>query len=215
MAAPKKSIPSGAPDFLWLSGHPALDFVNTRPVLRGRPVELLGDFSALLRWFTAAKFLDRKSASGLNQRWGNTSVARAAHKKLLQFREQLRHAIASLESGKPLPAKMLADLNRLLAQYPLPTQLLSVDNTVKKQPHFQPRKPADLFAPIANAAADLLTALDPHRLRQCESCVLHFHDTTKNATRRWCSMKFCGNRAKVAAYAARHRRPLSPVPTPS
>jgi len=209
MAVRKKPTPRRTPDFLWLSGHPALDFVNTRPVLRGHTVELLGDFSALLRWFVAAGLLDQKFATRLNQRWRDTSAAQATHKSLLLFREQLRHAIASLESGKPLPAKMLADLNRLLAQRPLPTQLVSIDRALKKQLRFEPRKPADLFAPISNAAADLFTTLDPQRLRQCESCVLHFHDTTKNATRRWCSMKFCGNRAKVAAYAARQRR--SPI----
>jgi predicted RNA-binding Zn ribbon-like protein len=211
MAAQKKSSPRRTPDFLWLSGHPALDFINTRPVLRGHPVELLSDYSAVLRWFVAARLLASNSASTLEKRWAKTAGAPAVHKQLLLFREQLRHAIESLESGKPLPAKMFADLNRLLAQHPLSAQVVSVAGTLQKQPRFEPHKPADLFAPIVNAAADLFATLDPHRLRQCESCVLHFHDTTKNATRRWCSMKFCGNRAKVAAYAARQRSQFAPT----
>jgi predicted RNA-binding Zn ribbon-like protein len=36
--------------------------------------------------------------------------------------------------------------------------------------------------------------------------VLHFCDTSRKGTRRWCRMQICGNRAKVATYAARHRR---------
>jgi predicted RNA-binding Zn ribbon-like protein len=36
--------------------------------------------------------------------------------------------------------------------------------------------------------------------------VLHFQDTSKKGTRRWCSMRLCGNRHKVAAYADRQRR---------
>jgi len=34
---------------------------------------------------------------------------------------------------------------------------------------------------------------------------LDFYDTSKKGTRRWCSMKMCGNRAKVAAWTERHR----------
>jgi predicted RNA-binding Zn ribbon-like protein len=36
---------------------------------------------------------------------------------------------------------------------------------------------------------------DPRRLRQCESCILHFHDTTNSAR---VQRKLCGNRGKVA-----------------
>ncbi|WP_232524336.1 CGNR zinc finger domain-containing protein [Nocardiopsis gilva] len=42
------------------------------------------------------------------------------------------------------------------------------------------------------------------RIRRCEGdhCVLYFFDTSRNGTRRWCSMAVCGNRAK----AQRHYR---------
>lgn len=104
---------------------------------------------------------------------------------------------------------MLGELNRMLAQHPMATQLVALNGTLKKEQRFEPQRPADLFAPLLNAAADLFTSIDPRRLRQCESCVLHFHDTTKNAARRWCSMRLCGNRAKVAKYAARRRREIA------
>lgn len=47
----------------------------------------------------------------------------------------------------------------------------------------------------------------PDRLRQCahEACVVHFFDTSKNGTRRWCSMTACGNRAKASRHYARTR----------
>jgi predicted RNA-binding Zn ribbon-like protein len=193
------------PDFLWISGNPVLDFVNTRPVLRGQTVELLSDFPEVLRWFVTANLLDQPSASKLHKQWANTAEASAFMRQLLLFREQLRHAIESLESRKPVPPKMIAELNRLLAQHPLVTQVAAFNGALKRQHYLQPRKPADLFAPLAAAAAGLFTSSDPRPLRQCESCVLHFRDTTKNTTRRWCSMKLCGNRAKVAAYAARQQ----------
>ena len=209
MTEEKIDAARGTPDFLFVSGNPALDFVNTRPVLRGQPVELLSDFASVVRWFVAAKVLDQKSGPKFGRRWANTSQARACWRQLLDLREQLRRAILSLESGRGVSRIMLGELNRMLAQHPMATQLVALNGTLKKEQRFEPQRPADLFAPLLNAAADLFTSIDPRRLRQCESCVLHFHDTTKNATRHWCSMRLCGNRAKVAKYAARRRREIA------
>lgn len=59
------------------------------------------------------------------------------------------------------------------------------------------------------AARDYLGLLGsaPDRIRKCASqtCVLHFHDTSRNGTRRWCSMAVCGNRAKASRHYARTR----------
>ena len=45
------------------------------------------------------------------------------------------------------------------------------------------------------------------RLKACalESCRWVFFDESRNRSGRWCSMRVCGNRAKTAAYRARHR----------
>ena len=65
-----------------------------------------------------------------------------------------------------------------------------------------PQQPEDLFAPVAYSAATLFaeTCRD-----ECVQCMLHFQDTSKMRTRRWRSMRLCGNRLTVAAYAARQR----------
>lgn len=201
----RSPAPYPAPDFLFVAGNVALDFVNTRPVLNGEPNELLTDFGAVLRWFAAAKLLDARSADRLSKLWAKTAESHVFWRQLLVFREQLRNAIVSIESGPTIPKSTLDLLNRQLSQHAMPTQLVFFNGKLRKQHRFQPQKPADLFGPLLEAAADLLTSFDPRRLRKCETCVLHFLDATKNATRRWCSMKLCGNRAKVAKYAARHR----------
>ena len=48
---------------------------------------------------------------------------------------------------------------------------------------------------------------NPQRIRPCanDNCILHFYDTTRNGTRRWCSMGGCGNRAKAARHYDRSR----------
>jgi predicted RNA-binding Zn ribbon-like protein len=62
-----------------------------------------------------------------------------------------------------------------------------------------------LLAPIAEAAAELLTLQDFSIIRKCESpdCVLWFYDRTKGHKRRWCSMAVCGNRHKVSSFRKR------------
>jgi predicted RNA-binding Zn ribbon-like protein len=62
--------------------------------------------------------------------------------------------------------------------------------------------------PIARSAAELLTSDDLRRVRECaneeEGCGSLFLDCSKNQTRRWCSMKSCGNRAKFRTYYRTH-----------
>jgi predicted RNA-binding Zn ribbon-like protein len=63
------------------------------------------------------------------------------------------------------------------------------------------------------AAANLLGLLEesPERIRRCQNpaCVLWFFDTTRNGTRRWCSMAACGNRAKARRHYDRARKPVA------
>jgi predicted RNA-binding Zn ribbon-like protein len=47
-------------------------------------------------------------------------------------------------------------------------------------------RPEDLFAPLAHAAAMLFANTNRERMRKCDQCVLHFLDTSKKGTRRWC-----------------------------
>jgi predicted RNA-binding Zn ribbon-like protein len=73
---------------------------------------------------------------------------------------------------------------------------------------FQP-PPKDPLLPlhaVARALADLLTSPRLHRVGRCEGvgdCGWLFLDTTKNGSRRWCSMAGCGSRAKMRRYYAR------------
>src|SRR6266852_7709812 len=61
--------------FLFVGNQLALDFLNTRPVQNGEPMELLPDFSALLRWFQAAKLLSARDVAKLQQGWAQSARA--------------------------------------------------------------------------------------------------------------------------------------------
>lgn len=60
---------------------------------------------------------------------------------------------------------------------------------------------------ISVSAAEMLTASDLTRLRQCpgEDCGWLFDDATRNRSRQWCDMKDCGNVAKVRRFRSRSR----------
>jgi len=58
----------------------------------------------------------------------------------------------------------------------------------------------DLFLdPIIKSAADLLSSSELKRVKRCadDACSWLFMDKSRNNSRRWCSMKGCGNRAKA------------------
>ncbi len=61
--------------------------------------------------------------------------------------------------------------------------------------------------PIVKSAVDMLLTGDHRRMRECaaDDCGWLFYDTSRNQSRRWCSMQSCGNRAKVQQFRERKR----------
>ena len=191
--------------FLFLANNLALDFLNTRPVQNGGAVELLQDFDALLRWFQAADLLTSADAANLRQRWGASVRAQDVVEAMWELRERLRKEVLAIERSGTVHRSAVNELNQLMEQHPMLTRLKSSGGISTTELWFAPRQPEDLFAPLAHGAAALFADLDRSRVRKCRQCVLHFYDISKKGTRRWCSMQLCGNRLKVAAYAARRR----------
>ncbi|HLJ89894.1 MAG TPA: ABATE domain-containing protein [Candidatus Angelobacter sp.] len=191
--------------FLFVGNHLALDFLNTQPVQNGEVLELLPDFAALLRWFQAAKLLSAAEADKIEQRWGSSDRAQHTLEIAKELRERLRKDVLAWEDGKEVHRSTIIELNRLMAEYPMRTRLKATLNALTKETWFATEQTEALLSPLAHAAAGLFAEGERGRIRKCEQCVLHFQDTSKKGTRRWCSMQLCGNRLKVAAYAARKR----------
>lgn len=177
--------------FLFLANQTALDLLNTLPVMEGKPVELLTDAAALRRWLAAAGF-----DPGLP---GDVAQIR-------DLREDLRKAVFEIEAGKAPSTTFLRDLNARLSAHPFTERIVPIPCAPPRETGLaRERIMADAFGAILDATADLLTSADRARIRKCAACALHFSDTSKKGTRRWCSMRICGNRYKVAAYMKRKR----------
>ncbi len=191
--------------FLFVANRPILDLLNTKPVLAGAPTELLPDVRALERWLIASRMVTSPREKAMLRSWRHSAQAVTFLQRLIAFREKLREAVLRMEAGSAPADTFLAEVNTLLLQHPLPALLHKRNGKVLRQTAFELRRPADLWAPIVAATADLLAESDSSRMRRCESCVVHFFDTSKKGSRRWCSMNICGNKLKVAAYQKRKR----------
>jgi predicted RNA-binding Zn ribbon-like protein len=57
------------------------------------------------------------------------------------------------------------------------------------------------LCPVARSAAELLTSPNLGRIKVCagEGCGWMFLDESRNASRRWCDSRDCGNRERVQA----------------
>ena len=191
--------------FLFVANRPILDLLNTKPVLASGPTELLPDVRTLERWLIASGAVKSPKDKAVVQGWRYSTEAAAFLEQLIAFRERLRKTIVQMEKGFSPSDAFLAEVNSLLLQHPRPISLHKRDGKIIRETAFKPRKPTDLWAPIIDATADLLAEPETSRIRKCESCVLHFFDTSKKGSRRWCSMNICGNKLKVAAYQRRKR----------
>lgn len=191
--------------FLFVANRPVLDFLNTKPLLADGLTELLVDFQALERWLIAAGIADSAKTRSLLRGWRNAPEAEAFVKELRGFRERLRSAVVRMEAGAAPSDEFLREVNARLMEYPARGVLRKREGRISIEPIFDPREPRDLWAPIVHGVADLLSEGQTDRLRKCESCVVHFFDTSKKGSRRWCSMNLCGNKVKVAAYQRRRR----------
>ncbi|MDH6113853.1 putative RNA-binding Zn ribbon-like protein [Kitasatospora sp. MAP12-15] len=168
-----------------LPGEPlSLDLLNTRWNGGGTPQDLLDSVAGLARWLAWNGLADRAVAD------------RATLDALLAARE----AIARLADVPGEPQAVLA-LNEVLAHGWI-SRTLGPDG-----PQHRAEADAADWLPAWIAADDYLRLLaeSPDRIRSCAhpDCVLHFYDTSKNGTRRWCSMASCGNRAKASRHYAK------------
>jgi predicted RNA-binding Zn ribbon-like protein len=170
--------------FLMLAGRPALDFCNTR--LGGK--ELLDQPGDLGRWLVDA---------GLAQE--RPTISRAELHAARALRDALRPALLSADRrGVARLAEGWLD--------GAPGRLCVEEETLR--PRFAPGAASSrcLLVVAVLDALDLMRE-SPDRVRECAdpACPVLFMDTSRNRSRRWCSMEGCGARAKAATYYRRHR----------
>ncbi|MCK2216811.1 ABATE domain-containing protein [Actinomadura sp. ATCC 31491] len=176
-------------DFIFVSGDLSLDLACTVGHRRSARIDLLPSPADLARWTVAAGLLDAPPP------------ATAADLRLaVELREAVyRLADAARTGATPDPADRDA-LNRAAAHPPV-TVTLGEHGVA----HGGDVRAA--LSSVARAAAELLGGPRAAFIRECEAapCTRLYLDTSHRRARRWCDMRTCGNRAKAAAFRARHQ----------
>ena len=192
--------------FLVVGNQPVLDLLNTRLVVDGQQQEMLTDTSALRRWLLVSGLDAIRDVRDELEVWSGEPEARRFLRELLIFRETLRMAVLRLEDGKQPGQAFLSDLNARLFEHPVRRAITARSGKIQSQQTSGTSVPDTLWAALLHEVETLFAGTEPGRVRKCESCVVQFLDVSKKNARRWCSMKLCGNRVKVAAYQQRQRR---------
>ncbi|MFD0690227.1 CGNR zinc finger domain-containing protein [Actinomadura fibrosa] len=177
-------------EFTFVSGHLALDFAGTVQHRRADRRDLLARPADLARWTVAAGLLTEPPPAEA------ADLAAA-----VDLREAIyRAAIARLAGTGPADADREL-INRAAVAAPPVPRLLPGGGTERAG------GPTAALAAVARAAIDLLGGSTAGALKQCEAdpCTRLYLDASRRGTRRWCDMRECGNRAKAAAFRARHR----------
>ncbi|NKY85788.1 CGNR zinc finger domain-containing protein [Nocardia veterana] len=175
--------------FTFVSGNLALDFAGTVKEREAGFIDLLTDPAALDDWLVEAGVLSTRPACTAGE------FARA-----IELREAIYRLAVSTVAGRAW-SDADRDLVNRVADGPKPSITLRADGDVHRR--------GDCDRALARIATDTVELLGgPHRARikQCgrDACTRLYLDTSRAGSRRWCDMTLCGNRAKSAAYRARH-----------
>ncbi len=170
--------------FSLVGGNVALDLANTRQHRAAGPVELLAGPGDLARWLVAAGVVDGPVKAGEDEL--GTAV-------------KLREAVRRLATGTATTADRRL-LNRTAKDAPVRVRLAK-DGTVTRTGDAK-----SAIATVARAAVELLAGDFAGAVKECdaEDCSMLYVDNSRRGSRRWCDMRGCGNRAKVATFRARH-----------
>jgi predicted RNA-binding Zn ribbon-like protein len=200
------------PLFELTAGVLCLDFVNTldnRP--SGEPKELLARCGDLVRFAEDTGILTPAQAD----RWFVWSEADPDEtQRVLEAAVELREAMYAVFSAviakRAVPPSALALLNRYIQLAAQHVSLTPANGGFAWRYDSHGDSPdgfETILWPIVRSAAELLASDNLPFVRACSSktCQWFFLDTSKNHRRRWCSMKLCGNRAKVRTFYARQR----------
>lgn len=192
-----------------IGGQLCLDFTNTYTQTELLHHEYLHSYPDLLAWSRHAGLLDEVQTQYLQQEALRDSPAAVTiFERAIALRGIIYRLFVAVAHRQTPPDADVNALNAWLADAPGRPQLLASGAGFVWQWRQNAHTLDAMLWPIVWSAADLLTSVDLSRVRQCahvEGCDWLFVDSSKNQSRRWCSMQLCGSQAKTRRYYQRKR----------
>lgn len=190
-----------------VGGHAAIDFVNTLGGLPEAPDdEYLFGYADLITFVEGSNLIDTPTADQLRQfAERQPGRPRVVIKHALQLRGSLDRVLRAHLGDQPPSG---GDLDVVRQAY---VTALTHATLQPSEGHYDWAWRAGDDAldqplwPLAACAVDLLRSRRPHGLSRCGHCRWLFLDTSKNRSRRWCSMNSCGSIMKMRRYRATRR----------
>ncbi|HXY30657.1 MAG TPA: ABATE domain-containing protein [Gemmatimonadaceae bacterium] len=209
-------VGSSASQGRMVGGRTCLDFVNTvSPREQGYAPEavqdMLPDYAALVAWSEQAGVVSPSVAMRLRaEARRRPKAARRAHARAIALRESLYRIFEAIALRRT-PRE--ADMRVLMARFAAGARRAGIARDSAGQFGWGwDGRARSLGVPTwaaARSALDLLVSPELERVKRCPGqgdCGWLFFDSSKNASRRWCSMETCGTVAKVAVRQRRHSR---------
>jgi predicted RNA-binding Zn ribbon-like protein len=203
--------------FKFRGGVLCLDFVNTLAWrLTDHPVEYLLSYEDLLTWGRQADLLAPDETKALSGR-ATTDLedVRAMLSRALALREAIHRVFSAAIAGNPQDEGALSALNRELSGALSRLRVVPAEGGSYiwawdrgGEEGGGPPLERPLW-PVARSAAEILTSSKLGRVKVCAGvgCGWMFLDESRNASRRWCDSRACGNRERVRKHLARKKYP--------
>lgn len=193
-----------------VGGRLCLDFVNTTTA-RGNAGhrDYLTSYDALLAWgrhtgVISAKQLQILTASAAKEPQAALSTLSLS----VALRETIYRLLSSAVRGRRPASADLLQVNIAFQEACRQRAVLQIGAGFEWGWKFDPGDLRAILWPVVLSTTELLTSPDITRVRQCarEGCQWMFLDTSKNGSRRWCSMAVCGSRMKSQRFYHRKRK---------
>ncbi len=190
-----------------IAGHACLDFLNTTGGgAKSRENERLLVYEDLVEWALLSQMITSPQRTVLRRlAKASPEDACTSLERAKIFREALHHVFVTQARGEkteegPLQA-VREEVSRCLLQSELKQEAHGFSRSVDlKAAGFD-----TILLRIGLLANDLLLSDDLRLVKNCDRCSWLYLDRSKGRRRRWCSMRACGNRAKVQRFAKRQR----------
>lgn len=186
-----------------VGGALCLDYINTVNSRVNMEHDYLKQYSDLVGWAKKVELLPPVLA-GRIQKWAkqNEQNANEALDRAREIRELLYRLFSRAASGSEPDKK---DMDILVGLY---GEAIARGQFLKQENHYITTWKLDetfdaLLQPIVHSAGELLLSEELVHVKECPGCSWLFLDTSKNQSRRWCSMNTCGARDKMRRY---HKR---------
>ena len=188
-------------------GRLCLDYINT---VHNRLVEPWNDYfqsiNDLVQWSFRAKVIDSDTMKKLKlNALGKTAKADAFLVEAINLREILYEVFLSIARDKRIPKRNLDDFNNLLLLYFSHLKIIHSSYGYSEEWNYSPDSLYRISAPVLKDAYDLLLHGMHNRIRECPNCGWLFYDSSKNGSRRWCSMTTCGSNVKALSWYHKHK----------